>query len=137
VSKVAVLDAGVVLTRLDATRRGAREVDRLFRIAERVPGSLLLSTVNLAEVLEHSADYMKDTGIDIAALLESMGVRFLSPDASVARRAARLSRLRGLSLADRFAVATAELLRARLHTSDRELAAAVRQARLHVPVTLY
>lgn len=136
-NKVAVLDAGVVLTRLDATRRGAREVDRLFRVAERGPGSLLLSTVNLAEVLEHSADYMKDTGIDMVALLESMGVRFHSPDASAARRAARLSRLAGLSLADRFAVATAELLSARLHTSDRELAAAVRRARLRVPVTLY
>jgi PIN domain nuclease of toxin-antitoxin system len=137
VSNVGVLDAGVVLTRLDPARRGAREVDRLFRLPERAPGSLLLSTVNLAEVLEHTADYTKSTGIDLPALLEAMGVRFHSPDAAAARAVARLSRLRGLSLADRFAVATAELHSARLHTSDRELAAAVRRASLRVPVTLY
>lgn len=136
-SKVAVLDAGVVLTRLDAGRRGAREVDRLFRVVERAPGSLLISTVNLAEVLEHSAGYMKDTGIDVVALLESMGVRFHAPDPATARRAAVLNRLQGLSLADRFAVATAQSLSARLHTSDRELAAAVRQARLRLPLTVY
>lgn len=136
-SKVAVLDAGVVLTCLDPRRRSAREVEALFRTRGREPGGLVISTVNLAEVLEHSTDYAKDTGIDVPALLESLGVAFHAPDVEMARRVAILQSLEGASLADRFAVATAEVMAGRLHTTDTTLASAVRKARLRVPVTLY
>jgi len=112
-------------------------VQALFRTRGREPGGLVISTVNLAEVLEHSTDYAKDTGIDVPALLDSLGVRVHAPEVETARRVARLRSLGGASLADRFAVATAEVLAGRLHTTDEALAKTVRQARLRVPVTVY
>lgn len=70
-----------------------------------------MSIVGLAEVLRHTAELSRTTGVDPAALLAACGVRFRSPDEAVARRAARL----GTSLADGFAAVTAQGLGARLH----------------------
>ena len=94
-----------------------------------------MSTVNLAEAFQHARAYVEATGIDLVAVLGGFRVIVTAPDADVARRAAELSVLGDASLADRFALATAQALGARLHTTDRVLAGFAR--RCHVPTTLY
>jgi len=134
-ASVGVLDAGVVLTRLDKRRRHHAEVCVLFGQAGKGATALYISAVNLAEVVEHSAAYTRATGLDPVALLDSFQIEVHPPDVQVARAVARLADLADLSLADRFAAATAQVLRARLHTTDPTLADAARKRR--VPVSRY
>lgn len=122
-----VLDAGVVLARLDPSRRGHRRAAALLDEGASRRGALHLSAVNLAEVLHHARAYSRDTGVDLVALVESFAVQVHSPDAAVARGVAALAAWSGTSLADRFAAATAEHLRARLYTTDAILARAARK----------
>ena len=89
----------------------------------------MISVVNLAEVLIHTADLSRGTGVDVIALLTASRVRIHQPDEAVARRVARLR----TSLADGFAAATAQELGARLHTTDAELVRQLRGTRL--PIT--
>jgi predicted nucleic acid-binding protein len=86
-----------------------------------------MSTVNLAEVLQHGRAYSRDTGVDLVALLESFAVAAHALDLEVARRVAALAGWPEASLADRFAAATAEQRRARLYTTDSVLATAARR----------
>lgn len=132
---VGVLDAGVVLRRLDQRRRRHAAACALFDGASRRAIALYISIVNLAEVLEHSAVYTVATGLDPVALLDGFQIEVHSPDVHVARSVARLADLPDLSLADRFAMATAQVLNARLHTTDPILADAARRRR--VPVSRY
>ncbi len=118
---VGVVDAGVVLTRLDRRRRSHREVLTLFERSARGAADLHISVVNLAEVLQHSRDYTVATGVDPVSVLPASGVVIDRPDVEVARSVALLGSLGDASLADRFALATAQVLRARLHTTDRVL----------------
>lgn len=134
-SGVGVLDAGVVLTRLDHRRPRHADVCALFDRAGRRLITLWISVVNLAEVLEHSAAYTRATGLDPVALLDSFQIEIHCPDAQVARAVARLAEVADLSLADRFAAATSQALGARLHTTDPVLADAARRRRM--PVTRY
>ena len=94
-----------------------------------------MSIVNLAEALQHSRSYSEATGVDLVAVLGGFGVTIALPDVDIARRVADLSVLGDASLADRFALATAQALGARLHTTDRVLAGLARRCRL--PTTLY
>jgi predicted nucleic acid-binding protein len=132
---VGVVDAGVILTRLDPRRRSHSRTVALFGGSASGESRLHISAVNLAEALAHGRPYTEATGVDIVAVLTAFGVTVASADADMAVRVARLSRLDEASLADRFALATAQTLGARLHTTDRELAAIARRVRL--PVTLY
>ena len=122
-----VLDAGVVLARLDPSRHGHRQMVALLDPggSRRVP--LWISAVNLSEVLQHSRTYSRETGVDLVALLASFSVSVHAPDAEVARRVAALAVWPEVSLAERFAAATAEHLRARLYTTDGVLASAARR----------
>src|SRR5437867_2206048 len=108
--------------------RAAKRLDRLFASCRDGQVALVISLVNLAEVLLHTADLSRATGVDALALLRASGVRIHSPDEAIARRVARLRS----SLADAFAAATAQELRARLHTTDRELVRQLHGARLTV-----
>lgn len=119
---VGVVDSGVVLTRLDRARRAHAGVVALFDRAAAGELQLSISVVNLAEVFQHARRYTEATGVDLAALLRAYRVAVHSPDVNLARRVALLASLKGASLADRFAVATAEELQARLHTTDTALA---------------
>jgi predicted nucleic acid-binding protein len=132
---VGVVDAGVILTRLDRRRRSHAATVTLFASSARGAVSLHVSVVNLAEALQHARAYSEATGVDLIALLAGFDVTFAAPDVSVARRAALLSALGDASLADRFALATAQDRNARLHTTDRVLAGLARRCRL--PTTLY
>jgi len=122
-----VLDAGVALARLDPARRGHRRAIALLDPGPARRAVLHMSTVNLAEVLQHGRAYSRDTGVDLVALLESFAVSVHAPDVEVARRVAALAAWPEVSLADRFAAATAEHLRARLYTTDGVLATAARR----------
>ena len=132
---VGVVDAGVILTRLDRRRRSHAAAVALFESGGRGAIRLHMSIVNLAEALQHSRSYREATGVDLVAVLGGFDVTIALPDVDIARRVADLSVLGDASLADRFALATAQALGARLHTTDRVLAGLARRCRL--PTTLY
>ncbi len=130
-----VVDAGVILTRLDRRRRSHPEALALFERSSRGTLELHISVVNLAEALQHTAAYTHATGVDVIAVLNGFRVAIHRPDVELAQAVATLSTLEDASLADRFALGTAKLLGARLHTTDRVLAAMARRCR--IPSTLY
>ena len=132
---VGVVDAGVILSRLDRRRRSHAKAVALFERGGRRTTRLHMSIVNLAEALQHSRSYREATGVDLVAVLGGFDVTIALPDVDMARRVADLSVLGDASLADRFALATAQALGARLHTTDRVLAGLARRCRL--PTTLY
>lgn len=134
-TNVGVLDAGVVLIRLDRRHRSHTAVIELFARAADSRLALHLSVVNLAEVLQHSANYGRATGLDVVAMLCAFSISIHRPDTDVARRAAALASWPDASLADCFAAATAATLGARLYTTDGTLAASLERERQ--PVTRF
>jgi predicted nucleic acid-binding protein len=131
VSDGGVLDAGVVLARLDPGRRGHAALRRVLVTGDR-SRRWLISAVNLAEALQHARDWERATGADLMAVLSAFGVAVHSPDVPTARRVAALADEPDLSLGDRFVLATADRARARLWTTDTEVAAAARRMKLAV-----
>lgn len=127
----AVLDAGVALAWLQGFGPQLPVLDRLMTASRKGSLAVAISVVNLAEVLIHSQDMVRNRGIAPVALLKSCRVAIHSPDEAIANRVASL----GIPLADAFAAATAMELGARLHTRDRELAARLKGRR--ISVTLY
>jgi predicted nucleic acid-binding protein len=128
---IAVLDAGIAIGWIQGRHRSLARLERLLRAGRNGTTDLVISVVNLAEVLVHTADLSRATGVDAVALLTASRVRVHQPDEAIARRVARLP----TSLADGFAAATAQELRARLHTTDAELVRQLRRVRL--PITHY
>lgn len=123
-----IIDAGIAIGWMQGRHRAAKRLDRLFASCRDGRVTLVVSVVNLAEVLLHTADLSRATGVDAVVLLRASGVRVHSPDEATARRVARLRS----SLADAFAAATAQELGARLHTTDRDLVRQLRGARLAI-----
>lgn len=136
-SDVGVLDAGVVLAMLDDRHPAHAKARALLTHGRRRGQRLHVSSVNLAEALQHGRPITEASGLDLVALLEAYDVAVHAPDASVARVAATLARLPRTSLADRFAAATALVLGGRLYTTDRALAKAVRGSRVKLATTVY
>ena len=128
---VAVIDAGVAIGWMQGRHRSLSKIDRLLGAARDGRTDVVISVVNLAEVLMHTTELIRATGVDAVALLTASRVRIHQPDEAVARRVAKLR----TSLADGFAAATALELGARLHTTDKELIRQLRGTRL--PVTPY
>lgn len=128
---VAVIDAGIAIGWIQGRHRSGAKLERLFGACQDGQTDLVISVVNLAEVLMHTADLSRATGVDAIALLTASRVRIHHPDEAIARRVAKLH----TSLADGFAAATAQELHARLHTTDSELVRQLRGARL--PITRY
>jgi len=106
---VAVIDAGVAIGWMQGRHRSLARIDRLLRAGRTGQTELVISVVNLAEVLLHTGELSRATGVDAVALLTANRVRMHQPDEAVARRVARLR----TSLADGFAAATAQELGAR------------------------
>lgn len=125
---VGVIDAGIGIAWYRGADRSRRELDRLRAACRQGLVTIILSTVNLAEVLLHTQSRARESGVDPIAVLKASGVRFHAPDEAIARRAAKLP----TSLADGFAAATALELGARLHTTDRELVRQLRGVRLAI-----
>ncbi len=124
----AVIDAGIALGWIQRRHRSFEKINRLINACREGKLPLFISAVNLAEVLIHTQDLSRATGMDVVSLLKAAGVRIHLPDEAVARRAAKLK----TSIADGFAAATAQELKARLHTTDAELVRQLRSARLAV-----
>ncbi len=125
---VAVIDAGIAIGWMQGRHRSLAKLDRLLRAGRSGRIELLISVVNLAEVLLHTADLARATGVDTVALLTASRVRVHQPDEAIAWRVAKLP----TSLADGFAAATAQELGARLHTTDAELIRQLRATRLAI-----
>ena len=125
---VGVIDAGIAIAWIRGATRGRRALDRLYTACRGGRASLVISVVNLAEVLVHTEPYAHASGVDPVAFLKASGVRIHAPDEAIARRVAKLK----TSLADGFAAATAQELGARLHTTDAELVRQLQGARLAI-----
>jgi predicted nucleic acid-binding protein len=114
-----VLDTDVLiaaLDRADAHHADARETFRRFASARM---ELAICTVNYAEALVRPAEDERTLRAAVDAIA-SLGIRTSPPDAALARLAARRRSL-GISLADGFALATAERLGADLASFDRRV----------------
>ena len=123
---IAVLDAGIAIGWIQGRHRSFAKLNRLLRLVRSGHVEAVISVVNLAEVLPHTAELSRAPGVDPVASLTASGVRIHHPDEAVARRVAKLP----TSLADGFAAATAQELRGRLHTTDAELIRQLRSVRL-------
>ena len=126
-----VLDSDVVIAALD--RSDAHHQDAggtlLAMIEDRV--DLLVSTVNYAEALVKPAE---DEGALQAAVdaIAALGIKPIATTARVARDAARHRSL-GVSLADGFALATAQARFASVMSFDRRVRRAVSNLGLALP----
>ena len=130
-----VIDAGIPIGWMRGGHRSQNRLDALLQGCRSGNLVLHLSTVNLAEVVLHTEELAKASGVDPVAFLKAAGVRLHAPDESIARRVARLCSAYDTALADGFAAATAQEFGVRLHTTDRSLVSQLRRAKL--PVTLY
>ena len=128
---VGVIDAGIPIGWINRGVKNQKKLDRLYEACRDGTLTLHISTVNLAEVLIHTHEVSRRAGIDAVAFLKACGVRLHEPDEAIARRVGRLP----TALADGFAVATAQELGARLHTTDGELVRQLRGKR--IPITRY
>ena len=129
---VGVIDAGIPIGWMRGGHRSQKALDALFQGCRSGRLTLHLSTVNLAEVLLHTEELAKASGVDTVAFLKAAGVRLQAPDEAIARRTARLCSAYDTALADGFAAATAMELGVRLHTTDRPLVELLRRARISV-----
>jgi predicted nucleic acid-binding protein len=129
-----VLDTDVVIAALDRADAHHRTAAAAFAqfAAERV--ELLLCSVNYAEALVRPAEHEGNLRAAVAAIA-ALGIRVQAPDASLARLAARRRGL-GVSLADGFAIATAERAGADLASFDRRVRRALEPAGLRLSPVL-
>lgn len=125
---VGVIDAGIAISWIRGATRSHKELENLYSASRKGKVSLVISTVNLAEVLIHTEKVSRASGVDPVSFLKASGVRIHAPDEAIARRVAKLD----TSLADGFAAATAQELGARLHTTDTELVRQLRHTRLAI-----
>jgi predicted nucleic acid-binding protein len=122
---ICVLDTDVViaaLDRADAHHPAAREAFGRFASAGT---ELVICTVNYAEALVRPAEDERSLRAAVGAM-SSLGIRTSAPDAAAARLAARRRAL-GVSLADGFAIATAERLDADVASFDRRVRRALEE----------
>ena len=105
-----------------------KELAGLYAACRDGRAALVISTVNLAEVLIHTEKYARASGVDPIAFLKASGLRIHPPDEAIARRVAKLK----TSRADGFAAATAQELSVRFHTTDGELVRQLRGVRLAI-----
>jgi predicted nucleic acid-binding protein len=111
------LDTDVVIAALDRADAHHAEAVAAFERFAADEVELLLCTVNYAEALVQPAGEERTMRAAVDAIA-SLGIRLLAPDAALARAAARHRHL-GISLADGFAVATADRVRAELACFDK------------------
>lgn len=122
---ICVLDTDVViaaLDRADAHHAAAREAFTRF---VSTGTELVICTINYAEALVRPAEEERTLRAAVDAMA-SLGIRTSAPDAAAARLAARRRAL-GVSLADGFAIATAERLDADLASFDSRVRRALEE----------
>lgn len=119
-----VLDTDVVIAVLDDEDAHHRTARRAVSAMLEREMSLLLSTVNYAEALVRPAEDERLLRVATDALAV-LGVRIVAPTPPIARDAARHRGL-AVSLADCFAIATAQAHGAAVATFDRRVRRALR-----------
>ena len=119
-----VLDTDVVIAALD--RRDAHHQRAATAINAMIDSEtpLLLSTVNYAETLVRPAENEQTLRAAVNALA-ALGIRLVSPSPGIARDAARHRGL-NISLADGFAIATAQARAASVASFDTRVRRALR-----------
>ncbi len=125
-----VLDTDVVIAALDRADVHHRAASRAFKRLAAEDVELLLCTVNYAESLVRPAEEESTLRTAVAAIA-ALGIRLVPADAPLARAAARRRGL-GVSLADGFALATAQRHDASLASFDRRVRRALRPAGLRL-----
>ncbi len=125
-----VLDTDVIIAALDRRdahhRKAARAIERMS-----VEGTdLLLSAINYAESLVRPAQDERSLRTAVNAIA-SLQIRVVPPDAAIARNAARHRGL-GISLADGFALATANARDATVASFDKRVRRALSPAGLRL-----
>jgi predicted nucleic acid-binding protein len=129
-----VLDTDVVIAALDRADAHHEAAAASFERFAASGTDLVICTVNYAEALVRPAEDERAlrTAVDAIA---SLGIRTSAPDATLARNAARRRAL-GISLADGFALATAEREGADLASFDRRVRRALRSTGLRLSPAL-
>jgi predicted nucleic acid-binding protein len=129
-----VLDTDLLIAALDRAdaHHGAAAAAFERWAADEV--ELLLCTVNYAEALVRPAAEEQAMRAAVGAI-GSLGIRLIAPDGAHARAAAR-HRNRGISLADGFALATADRAEAELASFDRRVRRALGPAGLRLSAAL-
>jgi len=129
-----VLDTDVVIAALDRGDAHHKAAARAFERWAAEDAELLLCTVNYAEVLVRPAEDEPSLRAAVDAIA-ALGIRLHAPDATLARDAAR-HRGHGISLADGFALATAERADASVASFDKRVRRALRPAGLRISQVL-
>ncbi len=114
-----VLDTDVVIAALD--RRDAHHEEAAKAVSEMLEDgtALLLSLINYAETLVRPAEDERSLRAAVDAV-GALGIELISPTPAIARDAARHRGL-NISLADGFALATAQARHATVATFDRRV----------------
>jgi len=119
-----VLDTDIVIAALDRADAHHATAAAAFERFTTERTELVICTVNYAEALVRPAEDGRSLRAAVDAIA-SLGIRTSSPDAALARVAAR-HRALGISLADGFAVATAERVGADLASFDQRVRRALK-----------
>lgn len=114
-----VLDTDVVIAALDRSDAHHRETAEAITAMSADGVELLLSAINYAEALVKPAEDERTLAAAVDAIA-ALGIRVISPTATIARDAARRRAL-NVSLADGFALATARAHSASVATFDRRV----------------
>lgn len=129
-----MLDTDVVIAALDRGdshhRRAAKRIEGMIDVGD----ELLLSTINYAEALVRPAEDVDTLKVAVDAIA-ALEIRLIPPSAAIARDAARIRWL-GVSLADGFALATAQERSATLASFDRRVRRAMKTLRIAAPKQL-
>jgi predicted nucleic acid-binding protein len=120
-----VLDTDVVIAALDRSDAHHAQARDAFERFASTGTELVICTINYAEALVRPAEDERNLRSAVDAI-GSLGIRTSSPDAATARLAARRRAL-GVSLANGFAIATAERLGADLASFDRRVRRALEE----------
>ena len=128
------LDTDVVIAALDRADAHHVKAGAAFKRFAADGVELLLCTINYAEALVRPAGEERSLRAAVAAI-SSLGIRLVAPDAAHARAAARHRNL-GISLADGFALATAERADAELASFDKRVRRALDPAGLRLSSAL-
>jgi predicted nucleic acid-binding protein len=113
------LDTGVVIAALDRRDPHHSKVAKAFKSMSEDGVPLLLSLINYAETLVRPAED-ESTLRTARDALSALGVRLIAPTPAIAVDAAR-HRALNISLADGFALATAQARQAHLASFDRRV----------------
>lgn len=129
-----VLDTDVVMAALDRADAHHGAAATAFERYDAEGVELLLCTVNYAEALVRPAAEEQAMRVAVGAI-SSLGIRLVAPDGAHGRPAAR-HRSRGISLADGFALATADRIDAEVASFDRRVRRALGPAGLRLSTAL-